>query len=316
MADDALDETLRDAQEQFLTQVQEQIDTWHTDRELLMRNAEVRFTNAGVNVNDVWDTRNQMMREIWTPKDVDGWKEDFLNAIAMTKEDREWRALEQSPAYQAWKRERNQPFHEPDTEEIGWHHEQRRLEFEQWGETQGREGHPHYEFLNGQTPAEVLLEAGQARAWREEGYTQQEVEQETAGQAAWEHLEASALLQAFAGKTPDEQQDLYVRQITQDAIATGQEEGYPIRDHKALEQQVRRGATADTIEAYKASLRPSTHTPAHIFIMAAPQSGKTATMGQPTTLQDRVSTMAAAIRQSTGQDLIAPTPKKEQSFGR
>jgi hypothetical protein len=203
MADDALDETLRDAQEQFLTQAQEQIDTWHADRELLIRSAEIRFANVGIDINHLWqgEGKGQTFREVRTPKDVDGWKEDFLSAIEQTKDDREWRDIEQSPAYQAWEREKDRPFPEPDAEDIGWRHEQRWLEFEQWIDTRGLEGHPHYEFLNGQTPAEVLLEAGQARAWREEGCSQQDVEQETAGQAAWERLEASALLQAFEGKS-------------------------------------------------------------------------------------------------------------------
>ena len=65
------------------------------------------------------------MREVRTPKDPEGTREDLARAIVMTKEDREWRDIEQTPAYQAWERERNQPIHEPDAEELGWQAEQR-----------------------------------------------------------------------------------------------------------------------------------------------------------------------------------------------
>ena len=62
----------------------------------------------------------------YDPRDIlEGAREDHARAIMMTTEDREWRDTEQTPAYQAWERERNQPIHELDAEELGWQAEQR-----------------------------------------------------------------------------------------------------------------------------------------------------------------------------------------------
>jgi hypothetical protein len=62
-------------------------------------------------------------------------------------------------------------------------------------------------------------------------------------------------LQAFKGKSPAEQRQIYIQQVMQDAIKTGLEEGYPIRDRVGLEKQIAEQATPENIQAYKGGLR-------------------------------------------------------------
>ena len=78
-----------------------------------------------MDINHVWQGVGQPLREVRTPATWTASQRMMARATAMTKEDREWRAIEQTPAYQAWERERNRPIHEPDDDEVGWQAEQR-----------------------------------------------------------------------------------------------------------------------------------------------------------------------------------------------
>jgi hypothetical protein len=109
----------------LLALTEAQIQSWHMEREELLARVERRFANVGVESTHIWQGPDQPLREIRTAKDVEGVKEDFIRATEMTREDREWRAVEQTPAYQAWEREQNRPVHEPDADERGWQAEQR-----------------------------------------------------------------------------------------------------------------------------------------------------------------------------------------------
>jgi len=104
---------------------QAQIQSWHMEHDKLLRRAESRFEDVGVEMHHVYEGPGQPLREVRTPKDLDGMTEDFAQATARTREDREWREVEQTPAYQAWERERTRPIHEPDADELGWQAEQR-----------------------------------------------------------------------------------------------------------------------------------------------------------------------------------------------
>ena len=64
------------------------------------------------------------MLEVRTQKDLEGITTDFRQAVEMTKDDREWRDVEQTPEYQAWERGGCAKC-EPDADELGWQAEQR-----------------------------------------------------------------------------------------------------------------------------------------------------------------------------------------------
>ena len=104
---------------------QQHIQAWHVERQGMLDRTEHRLANIGVDITHVWDSREQPLREVRTPKDLPGILEDVARFTEMTKEDREWRDVEQTPEYQAWERERNRPIHEPDADELGWQAEQR-----------------------------------------------------------------------------------------------------------------------------------------------------------------------------------------------
>jgi hypothetical protein len=127
----------------------------------------------------------------------------------------------------------------------------------EWLRSGGKEGEPHYQFLDGKQPEEALQAYQEEQQWRQEGYAQQENEQQVANEAAQgrQRGEATMQLQAFDGKTPEEQQQIYIRQVTEDAITTGREEGYPIRDRAELEKQIAVTATTETVQAYTDALR-------------------------------------------------------------
>jgi hypothetical protein len=135
--------------------------------------------------------------------------------------------------------------------------EQRWMAHEDWLRSGGKEGEPHYQFLDGKQPEEALQAYQEEQQWRQEGYAQQENEQQVANEAAQgrQRGEATMQLQAFDGKTPEEQQQIYIRQVTEDAITTGREEGYPIRDRAELEKQIAVTATTETVQAYTDALR-------------------------------------------------------------
>jgi hypothetical protein len=67
-------------------------------------------------------------------------------------------------------------------------------------------------------------------------------------------------LQAFEGKTPEEQRQVYIQQVMQDAIRTGIEEGYPVRDRAGLEKQVAQAATPESVKAYADAVRAEERT--------------------------------------------------------
>ena len=125
MAEHRWQQEITQLQQRLETLAQRDIQAWHAEREAMLSRAERRFENIGVDITNVWEGANQPLREVRTQKDLEGIKEDLTTAIARTKEDREWRDVEQTPAYQAWERERNMPIHEPDAEELGWQEEQR-----------------------------------------------------------------------------------------------------------------------------------------------------------------------------------------------
>jgi hypothetical protein len=70
-----------------------------------------------------------------------------------------------------------------------------------------------------------------------------------------EQMDAATQLQAFEGKTPEGQRQVYIQQVTQDAIRTGVEEGYPIRDRATLERHVTEQATPAHVENHITLLR-------------------------------------------------------------
>lgn len=135
--------------------------------------------------------------------------------------------------------------------------EQRWIAHEDWLRSGGKEGEPHHQFLDGKQPEEALRAFQEEQQCRQEGYAQQENEQRVANEAAQERQreEATRQLQAFEGQSPEEQKQVYIRQVTQDAIRTGREEGYPIRDQDQLMRHVAESTTPAKIEEYKTGLR-------------------------------------------------------------
>ena len=80
---------------------QQQIQAWHLDRERLLQRAAMRFGNVGVDITHVWQGVGQPLQEVRTQKDLEGITTDFRQAVEMTKDDREWRDVEQTPEHQA-----------------------------------------------------------------------------------------------------------------------------------------------------------------------------------------------------------------------
>ena len=62
----------------------------------------------------------QPLQEVRTQKDLEGITTDFRQAVEMTKDDREWRDVEQTPEYQAWEREQGCAHPRASADELGW----------------------------------------------------------------------------------------------------------------------------------------------------------------------------------------------------
>ena len=125
MAEQRWQQEIANLQTRLEVLAQHYIQAWHQERERLLQRTARRFEHVGVDTTHHWQGMGQPLREVRTQKDLEGITADFQQAVAMTKDDREWRDVEQTPAYQAWERERNLPIHEPDADELGWQEEQR-----------------------------------------------------------------------------------------------------------------------------------------------------------------------------------------------
>jgi hypothetical protein len=104
---------------------QQQIQTWQMERQAMLDRTEHRFADVGVDIDYAWVGHEPHLEEVRTPKNLQGILQDVARFTEQTKEEREWRDVEQTPEYQAWERERNRPIHEPDADELGWQAEQR-----------------------------------------------------------------------------------------------------------------------------------------------------------------------------------------------